>query len=53
MSVPFEPIIPTSVPPLDNPPPAPERIPGEAPLPDPEPDEGATAGGLLPQFGVL
>ncbi|TAZ56705.1 hypothetical protein ELH71_09950 [Rhizobium ruizarguesonis] len=42
MSVPFEPIVPPpSVPPLDNPPPDPDRIPGEEPHPDPEPDEGA------------
>lgn len=35
MSVPFEPIVPPpSVPPLDNPPPDPDRIPGEEPLPD-------------------
>ncbi|TAW66001.1 hypothetical protein ELI15_17220 [Rhizobium ruizarguesonis] len=41
MSVPFEPIVPPpSVPPLDNPPPDPDRIPGEEPLPDPQPDEG-------------
>jgi hypothetical protein len=46
MSVPFWPIVPPpsvpppSVPPLDNPP-DPDRIPGEEPLPDPEPDEGA------------
>jgi hypothetical protein len=44
MSVPFEPIVPPpSVPPLDNPPPDPDRIPGEGPLPDPEPDEGAAS----------
>ncbi|WFU86078.1 hypothetical protein QA644_13025 [Rhizobium sp. CC1099] len=44
MSVPFEPIVPPPSPsPLDNPPPEPDRIPGEEPLPDPEPepDEGA------------
>ncbi|MBY3256376.1 hypothetical protein E0I74_11690 [Rhizobium laguerreae] len=41
MSVPFEPILPPpSVPPLDNPS-DPNRIPGEEPLPHPEPDEGA------------
>jgi hypothetical protein len=40
MSVPFEPVAPPpKVPPLDNPP-APYRIPGEEPLPDPEPDDG-------------
>ncbi|TBA11943.1 hypothetical protein ELH66_28025 (plasmid) [Rhizobium ruizarguesonis] len=41
MSVPFEPIVPSPVPPLDNPPPEPEPIPGEEPLPDLGPDEGA------------
>ena len=40
MSVPFEPVAPPpKVPPLDNPP-DPYRIPGEEPLPDPEPDDG-------------
>jgi hypothetical protein len=57
MSVPFEPILPpTSVPPLANPP-DPDRIPGEDPLPDPEPDEGAApvarSSSHSPTWGML
>ena len=44
MSVPFEPIVPPpSVQPLDNPPPDPDRIAGEEPLSDPEPDDRPAA----------
>ncbi|PDT22303.1 hypothetical protein CO674_17055 [Rhizobium hidalgonense] len=58
MSVPFEPIVPPpSVPPLDNPPPDPDRIPGEEPHPDPEPDEGAApispTSSHCPTWGML
>jgi hypothetical protein len=43
VSVPNEPIVPPpSPPPVDTPPRDPDRILGEEPLPDPEPDEGAS-----------
>jgi hypothetical protein len=41
MSVPNDPVAPLSPPPVDTPPYDPDRVPGEEPLPDPEPDEGA------------
>ncbi|MGO4569175.1 hypothetical protein AB4Z52_30025 [Rhizobium sp. 2YAF20] len=45
------------VPPLDNPPSDPDRIPGEEPLPDPEPDQGAVpvsrSSSHCPTWGLL
>ncbi|KQV30318.1 hypothetical protein ASC97_22685 [Rhizobium sp. Root1203] len=58
MSVPFEPIVPPpSVPPLDNPPSDPDRISGEEPFLDSEPDEGAApispTSSQCPTWGML
>lgn len=53
-----KPIVPPlPVPPVDNPPPDPDRVPGEESLPDPEPDEGPGAfireSRLCPTWGLL
>lgn len=53
MSVPNEPIVPPPPPPpVDTPPRDPDRVPGEEPLPNPEPDEGAAPRGC-PTWGLL
>jgi hypothetical protein len=58
MSVPNDPVVPPlSPPPVDTPPYDPDRIPGEEPLPDPEPDEGAAplvrVSAHCPTWGLL
>jgi len=57
MSVPNEPIVPPpTVPPLDNPIPDPDRIPGDEPPPGPEPDESVVSARAhihCPTWGML
>jgi hypothetical protein len=58
MSVSNEPILPPpTVPPVDNPTPDPDRVPGEEPPPGPEPDEvvlSASEGAShCPTWGML
>lgn len=57
MSVPNEPIVPPPPPPIERSPEDPDRVPGDEPLRDPEPDEPTNpfirAASHCPTWGLL